>query len=104
MINFDTFFFKILEELQKFVEDNQWKRSLHLEPNQLKAPDDSEDKTLMGNLNLSPSKHPNIPPNQATRPFVPGHRRAKSDGCGMFFSSYNKRQVDLEEKYKSNYR
>ena len=74
------FYKKSIDELQKFVEDNQSKRSLALEPNQLKAPEDSDDKKVMGNLNLSPSKHLNNDQHQTTRPFVPGHRRAKSDG------------------------
>ena len=57
-----------------------------LEPNQLKAPEDSDDKKVMGNLNLSPSKHLNNDQHhsQTTRPFVPGHRRAKSDGYEFY--------------------
>ena len=87
LLVYNSYFWKLynffelpLDELQKFVEDNQWKRSLALEPNQLKAPEDSDDKKVMGNLNLSPSKHLNNDQHQTTRPFVPGHRRAKSDG------------------------
>merc|ERR1711963_165317 len=103
---------RYIDELQKFVEDDQWKRSLALEPNQLKVPDSEiEDKTLMGNLNLSPSKHPSSIQNAhgsgvggaATRPFVPGHRRAKSDGCGMFFYNNKKQEYVQDEKFRANY-
>ena len=71
-----------------------------------------EDKTLMGNLNLSPSKHPSSIQNAhgsgvggaTTRPFVPGHRRAKSDGCGMFFYNNKKQEYVQDEKFRANYR
>ena len=71
-----------------------------------------EDKALMGNLNLSPSKHPMSNQNAhgsgvggaATRPFVPGHRRAKSDGCGMFFYNNKKQEYVQDEKFRANYR
>merc|ERR1711974_91601 len=95
---------RYIDELQKFVEDNQWKRSLAIEPSQLKPPADQdmhdrpEESLVMGHLNLSPSKmvfsknetgaaggghHSGMGGlGQVGRsaPFVPGHRRAKSDG------------------------
>jgi len=102
---------RYIDELQKFVEDNQWKRSLAIEPNQLK-PDQQDPKDnpeVMNHLNLSPSKM-NInrvagPDGLSTsRPFVPGHRRAKSDGCGMFLmSSKTRHEVIQADNYKANY-
>merc|ERR1712051_595583 len=101
---------RYIEELQKFVEDNQWKRSLAIEPNQLK-PDQQDPKDhpeVMNHLNLSPSKiHINrvagTDGNTNSRPFVPGHRRAKSDGCGMFLMSSKSKHEVVQDNYKANY-
>jgi len=101
---------RYIEELQKFVEDNQWKRSLAIEPNQLK-PDQQDPKDhpeVMNHLNLSPSKiHINRVAGTDgitnSRPFVPGHRRAKSDGCGMFLMSSKSKHEVVQDNYKANY-
>ena len=90
---------KYIDELQKFVEDNQWKRSLAIEPNQLK-PESEDNQEVMGHLNLSPSK---IQAPSRPSHFVPGHRRAKSDGCGMFHSGGNFMMKNVHENYKANY-
>merc|ERR1719225_2367551 len=34
--------------------------------------------------------------------FVPGHRRAKSDGCGMFLMASKRHEV-VQDNYKANY-
>ena len=68
----------------------------------------------MGHLNLSPSKIPihkvattseasGRPNHQGQRPFVPGHRRAKSDGCGMFMMTAKKHEAVIQDHYKANY-
>ena len=107
---FDFRSLRYIVELQKFVEDNQWKRSLAIEPNQLKADiqDPKDHPEVMGPYNLSPSKTamskgPDGPGvGVVPRPFVPGHRRAKSDGCGMFLMSSKKHEI-VQDNYKANY-
>merc|ERR1711963_71823 len=93
---------RYIEELQKFVEDNQWKRSLAIEPNQLKPDLDHENQDVLGHLNLSPSKmSAREHASHVDRPFVPGHRRAKSDGCGMFMMKH--KETFTQDAYKANY-
>lgn len=103
---------RYIDELQKFVEDNQWKRSLAIEPNQLKADHQEnakESQEVMSHLNLSPSKNglgktsDQLTNHPTHRPFIPGHRRAKSDGCGMFMMSARKHEVIQADNYKANY-
>ena len=92
---------RYIDELQKFVEDNQWKRSLAIEPNQLKPDMDQENQDVLGHLNLSPSKMSAREHARVDRPFVPGHRRAKSDGCGMFMMKH--KESMNQDAYKANY-
>ena len=57
--------FRYIDELQKFIEDDNYKLSLRLEPNSPSAPSSSSSKesvhssrdpNLMAELNLSPAK------------------------------------------------
>ena len=90
--------------MQKFVEDNQWKRSLAIEPNQLKPDIEHENQDVLGHLNLSPSKMSAREHARVDRPFVPGHRRAKSDGCGMFMMKHKDQSMStVQDAYKANY-
>ena len=95
---------RYIDELQKFVEDNQWKRSLAIEPNQLKPDIEQENQDVLGHLNLSPSKMSAREHARVDRPFVPGHRRAKSDGCGMFMMKHKDQSMStVQDAYKANY-
>lgn len=96
---------RYIEELQKFVEDSQWKRSLSLEP--VEPDPHHHSNAVVMNLNLSPSKNSakahEVPTQQQQQHvFVPGHRRAKSDGYGMFFMS-KKQEGNAAENKAANY-
>ncbi|XP_026292172.1 ras-specific guanine nucleotide-releasing factor RalGPS1 isoform X1 [Frankliniella occidentalis] len=84
---------RYIEELQKFVEDDQYKLSLKLEPPS-PAPSSSSSKesvteaaATVASLNLSPAKGPGCAGSlrlhaavNATGKFVPGHRKCRSLG------------------------
>jgi len=101
---------RYIDELQKFIEDDQWKRSLALEPaedtssnsnstNSTTASsaatiskDSVRDPNVVPALNLSPSKGGtgasgggSNPSSQKTK-FVPGHRKTRSEGGSLFFT------------------
>ena len=63
---------------------------------------DPENQDVLGHLNLSPSKmSAREHASRVDRPFVPGHRRAKSDGCGMFMMKH--KETLSQDAYKANY-
>lgn len=86
---------RYIDELQKFLEDDQFKLSERLEPNSPQASSTSSKESvrssrpsqpphpdLLQELNLSPAKRAN----KTGQRFVPGHRKSKSEGGNIFFS------------------
>ncbi len=88
--------------MQKFIEDDNYKLSLRLEPNPSSGPSSSSSKEsvisgtaknstntgdpgLMAELNLSPAKSHSARISKKA-PFVPGHRKCRSDGANIFLS------------------
>jgi len=87
---------RYIDELQKFLEDDQFKLSERLEPNSPQPsstsskesvrsvrPVQSQHPDLFQELNLSPAKRSGASRGQR---FVPGHRKSKSEGGNIFFS------------------
>lgn len=80
---------KYIEELQKLLEDDQYKLSLKLEPS-TPAPSSAASKesfydvkTAMGQLNVSPRKAASTRKGAGDGPtvkFVPGHTKSRSLG------------------------
>jgi len=92
---------RYIDELQKFLEDDQFKLSERLEPNSPPASSSSSKESvriskpqsghhphphpdLLNGLNLSPAKRAGG--SKANSKFVPGHRKSKSEGGNIFFS------------------
>jgi len=86
---------RYIDELQKFLEDDQYKLSERLEPNSPQASSTSSKESvrsskpplaphpdLLQELNLSPAKRAS----KTNQKFVPGHRKSKSEGGNIFFS------------------
>ena len=91
---------RYIDELQKFLEDDQFKLSEKLEPNSPLASSASSKESvrsskpppghhphpdILNGLNLSPAKRAGGS-KSGSRPFVPGHRKSKSEGGNIFFS------------------
>jgi len=90
---------RYIDELQKFLEDDQFKLSEKLEPNSPPASSSSSKESirsskvvsghhpdLLQELNLSPAKRSAVGRGAPNRSFVPGHRKSKSEGGNIFFS------------------
>ena len=90
---------RYIDELQKFLEDDQFKLSQRLEPNSPLASSSSSKESvrsskvgpggppdLLQELNLSPAKRAGGSARSHSKPFVPGHRKSKSEGGNIFFS------------------
>lgn len=83
---------RYIDELQKFVEDDQWKRSLQLEPVEYVPSSSSsskesisvKDPNIVAELNLSPAKAVKLP--LSNHDFIPGHRKSRSDGGSIFLA------------------
>lgn len=88
---------KYIEELQKLLEDDQYKLSLKLEPSTPPSSTGSKEsfydvKTAMGQLNVSPRKTASVRKSAATAEttghrvkFVPGHTKSRSLGTKYVF-------------------
>jgi hypothetical protein len=94
---------RYIDELQKFLEDDQFKLSERLEPNSPQVSSTSSKESvrsgrpaahglpvghpdLLQELNLSPAKRSNAKGSGPASKFVPGHRKSKSEGGNIFFA------------------
>ncbi|XP_018566964.1 ras-specific guanine nucleotide-releasing factor RalGPS2 isoform X1 [Anoplophora glabripennis] len=98
---------RYIEELQKFVEDDQYKLSLRLEP--VSPPPSSSscsskesivaDAVAIASLNLSPAKASSgslrLHAVTAGSKFMPGHNRSRSLGTNIFSKSHQVGSFDL---------
>lgn len=92
---------RYIDELQKFIEDDQYKISLRLEPNTVSPPvssssskesvrnhhAESAERQLHVELSpicLSPSRRSGCIP-KSGKSFVPGHRKSRSEGGNILF-------------------
>ncbi|KAH1004058.1 hypothetical protein HUJ04_003869 [Dendroctonus ponderosae] len=104
---------RYIEELQKFVEDDQYKLSLTLEPPS-PAPSSSNnsskesvvlDPVALASLNLSPAKASSgslrLQAVTAGSKFIPGHRKCRSLGTNIFTKSYQVGSFDPKEVPKT---
>ena len=93
---------RYIDELQKFLEDDQFKLSERLEPNSPPVSSSSSKESvrvakvgpgqhqhpdILSGLNLSPAKRAASGGKGGHKPFVPGHRKSKSEGGNIFFST-----------------
>ena len=94
---------RFIDELQKFIEDDQFKISLRLEPNptsppvssssskesvpqQANHPAELETATdRLGAICVSPARRSGCIPRAGGKGFVPGHRKSKSEGGNILF-------------------
>jgi len=94
---------RFIDELQKFIEDDQFKISLRLEPNptsppvssssskesvpqQTNHPSELEAATeRLGSICVSPARRSGCIPRTGGKAFVPGHRKSKSEGGNILF-------------------
>jgi len=95
---------RYIEELQKFLEDDHFKLSVKLEPNSPAASSSSSSKESVRQpacagvtnedflsesnrgVNLSPAKRV---AKGSQKPFIPGHRKSKSEGGNIIFGNLN---------------
>lgn len=90
---------RYIDELQKFIEDDQWKKSLALEP--VETSGDVVSAASKDSVNnvvpalVSPSKGGTMPAaghgncqkiGGTTSKFIPGHRKTRSEGGSLFFT------------------
>lgn len=102
---------KYIEELQKLLEDDQYKLSLKLEPSTPPSSTGSKEsfydvKTAMGQLNVSPKKAASVRKSAGTSDgssaghgvkFVPGHTKSRSLGTNIFRNGPNHAPSYLKE-------
>jgi hypothetical protein len=92
---------RFIDELQKFIEDDQFKISLRLEPNPSSPPGSSSSSKesmpqsnhpvelesateQLGSICVSPARRSGCIP-RTGKGFVPGHRKSKSEGGNILF-------------------
>ncbi|CAG9761664.1 unnamed protein product [Ceutorhynchus assimilis] len=104
---------RYIEELQKFVEDDQYKLSLKLEPpspapsssNNSSKESVSVDPVAIASLNLSPAKASSgslrLQAVTSGSKFIPGHRKCRSLGTNIFTKSYQIGNFDPKETPKT---
>ncbi|KAL1518378.1 hypothetical protein ABEB36_002009 [Hypothenemus hampei] len=98
---------RYIEELQKFVEDDQYKLSMKLEPNSIPSSSNGSkesvglDPLAIVSLNLSPAKTSSGSlrlQSVTTNKFIPGHRKCRSLGSNIFtkthqVASFNPKEI-----------
>ncbi|XP_050311690.1 ras-specific guanine nucleotide-releasing factor RalGPS2-like [Anthonomus grandis grandis] len=104
---------RYIEELQKFVEDDQYKLSLKLEPpspapsSQNSSKESVVDSVALASLNLSPAKASSgslrLQAVTAGTKFIPGHRKCRSLGTNIFTKSHQVGSFDPGEVPKTRH-
>uniref|UniRef100_A0A336MFM3 CSON000770 protein n=1 Tax=Culicoides sonorensis TaxID=179676 RepID=A0A336MFM3_CULSO len=93
---------RYIEELQNIFEEEQYKKSLLLEPKMQTSTPSTSKESVVSNLNLSPAKSGSmratssaVGPNGMliTQKFKPGHRKCHSLGTNIFQRFQNQGQV-----------
>lgn len=98
---------RYIEELQKFVEDDQYKLSLQLEPPSPAQSSSSSkesvvaDPVAIASLNLSPAKASSgslrLHAVTTGNKFMPGHRKCRSLGTNIFYKSQQVGNFDSKD-------
>ncbi|XP_065161426.1 ras-specific guanine nucleotide-releasing factor RalGPS1 isoform X2 [Atheta coriaria] len=97
---------RYIEELQKFIEDDQYKLSLRLEPpspppssSSCSSKESVIDNSAIASLNLSPAKASSgslrLHAVTAGTKFIPGHRKSRSLGTNIFSKGQQTTSIDL---------
>lgn len=92
---------RYIEELQNIFEEEQYKKSLLLEPKMQTSTPSTSKESIVSNLNLSPAKSSSMRATSSavaangmllTQKFKPGHRKCQSLGTNIFFRFQNQTQ------------
>ncbi|XP_063696062.1 ras-specific guanine nucleotide-releasing factor RalGPS2-like [Culicoides brevitarsis] len=93
---------RYIEELQNIFEEEQYKKSLLLEPKMQTSTPSTSKESVVSNLNLSPAKSSSmratssaVGPNGMllSQKFKPGHRKCQSLGTNIFHRFQNQTQL-----------
>lgn len=89
---------RYIEELQNIFEEEQYKKSLLLEPKMMTSTPSTSKESVVSNLNLSPAKSSSMRATSSavgangtllTQKFKPGHRKCQSLGTNIFHRFQN---------------